>query len=110
MERKFQYFRAITLTSLESNHVGHDLKRARKFLKLKQCHVADKTEHCTSTISDLERYGTNPNFNTVQNYVNALGVKLCVLVPVDDLNEDKNPASSDILLMQVTPEKLVKNT
>jgi len=108
MEGTFLYFRAITLTSLESNHVGHKLQNIRVSLNLKQCHVADKTARCISTISDLERYGKNPKFNTVQDYVKALGAELCVLVPVNTPEEDKTLASSEVLLAQVTPDGLLK--
>ena len=75
MEKKFRYFMAIPLSDLDSKHPGYHLKKVRRLLNVKQCKVAENTDHCDSTISDLERRRKNPKFYTIQLYLKALGVE-----------------------------------
>ena len=108
MEKKFRYFLAIPLSNLEQNHIGYYLKKARKILNLKQCRIAEKTMHHDSTISDLERYGANPNFYTIQNYVKALGAEFYAFIPVNDLSVEGELSKSDFRLVRIASDELMK--
>ena len=108
MERKFRYFMAIPLTDLESMHPGHHLKEVRKLLNVKQCKVAEKTEHCDSTISDLERRRKNPKFYTIQSYLKALGVEFYAFVPADGFSSAIKQEKSEFILVQITHEELMQ--
>lgn len=108
MEKKFRYFMAIPLTDLETKHPGHHLKKVRKLLDVKQCQLAEKTEHCDSTISDLERCRKNPKFYTIQNYLKALGVEFYAFVPADGLDTDSEHIKSKFVLVQITHEDLLQ--
>ena len=108
MEKKFRYFMAIPLTDLEKVHPRHHLKEVRKLLNVKQCKVAEKTEHCDSTISDLERRRKNPKFYTIQSYLKALGVEFYAFVPADGLTSGNEPDKSEYTLVQITHEELMQ--
>ena len=108
MEKKFRYFMAIPLTDLEAKHPGYYLKRVRKLLDVRQCKVAEKTEHCDSTISDLERRRKNPKFYTIQNYLKALGVEFYAFVPADDFSSVTEQERSEFILVQITHEELIQ--
>lgn len=108
MEREFRYLMAIPLTGLESNHIGYYLRRARKVLDLKQSYVAEKTVLCESTISDLERYGVNPNFTTIQNYMKALGLEFYAFIPANSLDSGGVWTKSEVILVQIASDELIK--
>ena len=108
MEKKFRYFMAIPLSDLESKHPGCHLKKVRNLLDVKQCKVAEKTEHCDSTISDLERRRKNPKFYTIQNYLKALGVEFYAFVPADDFSSVTEQERSEFILVQITHEELMQ--
>lgn len=108
MEKNFRYFMAIPLSGLEQNHIGYYLKKARKILNLKQCRIAEKTMHHDSTISDLERYGRNPNFYTIQNYVKALGAEFYAFIPANDLSVDGEQAKASFQLVRIAADELMK--
>ncbi|MBQ3172376.1 MAG: helix-turn-helix transcriptional regulator [Mailhella sp.] len=108
MEKKFRYFMAIPLSDLESKHPGYHLQKVRKLLDVKQCKVAEKTEHCDSTISDLERRRKNPKFYTIQSYLKALGVEFYAFVPADGVSSAINQEKSEFILVQITHEELMQ--
>mgnify|MGYP003490669267 CR=1 FL=1 len=108
MEKKFRYFMAIPLSDLESKHPGYHLQKMRKLLDVKQCKVAEKTEHCDSTISDLERRRKNPKFYTVQSYLKALGVEFYAFVPANDLAIEAEQSKFEFILVQITHEELMQ--
>ena len=108
MEKKFRYFIAVPITDLDSNHIGQHLKRLRKFLDVKQCTVAEHTEHWASTISDIERHGENPNFLTIQNYVKAIGAEFYAFVPADFLSSEAELTRTRFVLVQISQEELTK--
>ena len=108
MEKKFRYFIAVPITDVESNHIGYHLKRLRDFLDVKQCAVIAHTAHCPSTISDIERHRKNPKFYTIQNYIKALGAEFYAFVPADFLSADMDLTSSRFMMVQISPEELVK--
>ena len=108
MEKKFRYFMAIPLSDLESKHPGYHLKKVRNLLDVKQCKVAEKTEHCDSTISDLERRRKNPKFYTIQNYLKALGVEFYAFVPADGFSSVTEQEKSEFILVQITHEELMQ--
>ena len=108
MEKKFRYFIAIPLADLEAKHPGHHLKSVRKFLNVKQCRVIEKTEHCDSTISDLERHRKNPKFYTIQNYLKALGVEFYAFIPADGLATVIEQDKSEFILVQITHDELMQ--
>ena len=108
MEKKFCYFMAIPLSDLESKHPGYHLQKVRKLLNVKQCKVAEKTEHCDSTISDLERRRKNPKFYTIQSYLKALGVDFYAFVPADGLTSGNESDKSEYILVQITHEELIQ--
>ena len=108
MEKKFRYFMAIPLSDLESKHPGYHLQKMRKLLDVKQCKVAEKTEHCDSTISDLERRRKNPKFYTIQSYLKALGVEFYAFVPADGFSSASEQEKSEFILVQITHEELMQ--
>ena len=99
---------AIPLSDLESKHPGYHLQKVRKLLDVKQCKVAEKTEHCNSTISDLERRRKNPKFYTIQNYLKALGVAFYAFVPADGFFSASEQERSEVILVQITHEELIQ--
>ena len=99
---------AIPLSDLESKHPGYHLQKVRKLLDVKQCKVAEKTEHCDSTISDLERRRKNPKFYTIQSYLKALGVEFNAFVSADGLTSGNEPDKSEYILVQITYEELIQ--
>ena len=101
---------AIPLTEMESNHPGYHLKKVRQLLDVKQCKIAEKTEHCDSTISDLERRRKNPKFYTLQSYLKALGVEFYAFVPADDLAIETEQSKFEFILVQIPHEELVQIT
>lgn len=107
MEKKFRYFIAIPLSELESKHLGIFLKETRDLLDVKQCRIIEKTPHCDSTIIDLERRCKNPYFQTIQNYVKALGAEFYAFVPADALVSDVDVLKPELLLVKITPEELI---
>ena len=108
MEKKFRYFIAVPITDLESNHIGYHLKRLRDFLNVKQCAVTEHTVHCPSTISDIEGHRKNPKFHTIQNYIKALGAEFYAFVPADFLSAEMTLTNSHFMVVQISPEELVK--
>ena len=108
MNKKFRYFIAIPLTELESKHLGIFLKETRVLLDMKQCRLIEKTPHCDSTISDLERQCKNPYFQTIQNYLKGLGVEFYAFVPADTLAADAAFLKTELLLVKITPEELIE--
>lgn len=108
MEKKFRYFIAVPITDLESAHIGHHLRRLREFLDIKQCAAAANTEHSPSTISDMERHRKNPKFCTIQSYVKALGAEFYAFVPAGFLSADMDLTNSRLIMVQISPEELVK--
>ena len=108
MEKKFRYFMAIPLSDLDSKHPGYHLKKVRRLLNVKQCKVAEKTEHCDPTISDLERRRKNPKFYTIQSYLKALGVDFYAFVPADGLTSGNDSDKSEYILVQITHEELIQ--
>jgi len=105
MGENFRYFIAVPITSFESKHIGYHLKKLRIFLGKKQSSIAADTAHAPSTISDLERYGKNPNFNTIQDYIKSLGAEFYAFVPANFLSTEFDAAYSEFRLVQITSEK-----
>lgn len=99
---------AIPLSDLDSKHPGYHLKKVRRLLNVKQRNVAEKTDHCDSTISDLERSRGNPKFYTIQSYLKALGVEFYAFVPADGLASVNEPDKSEYILVQITHEELMQ--
>ena len=99
---------AIPLSDLESKHPGYHLQKVRKLLDVKQCKVAEKTEHCDSTISDLERRRKNPKFYTIQNYLKALGVEFYAFVTAVGFSSVTEQEKSEFILVQITHEELMQ--
>jgi DNA-binding XRE family transcriptional regulator len=56
------------------------LKRVRKSAALTQSDVAESIHTSKSNISRLEVYRHSPTFNTLCNYIDALGLKFKVVV------------------------------
>ena len=110
MEKKFRYFMAIPLSDLDSKHLGYHLRKVRRLLNVKQCKVAEKTDHCDSTISDLERRRGNPKFCTIQSYLKALGVEFYAFVPANDLAIEAEQSKFEFILVQIPHEELVQIT
>ena len=108
MEKEFRYFMAIPLSDLDSKHPGYHLKKVRRLLNVKQCKIAENTDHCDSTISDLERRRKNPKFYTIQSYLKALGVEFYAFVPADGLTTVNDPDKSEYILVQITHEELMR--
>ncbi len=108
MEKKFRYFMAIPLTDLETKHPGHHLKRVRELLNVKQCQLTEKTTHCDSTISDLERRRKNPKFYTIQSYLKALGVEFYAFIPADGLASVIEQDKAEFILVQITHDELMQ--
>ena len=98
----------IPLSDLDSKHPEYHLQKVRKLLDVKQCKVAEKTEHCDSTISDLERRRKNPKFYTIQNYLKALGVEFYAFVPADGFSSVTKQEKSEFILVQITHEELMQ--
>ena len=108
MRENFRYFIAVPITAFESKHIGYHLKKLRIFLGKKQNAIVANTEHASSTISDLERYGNNPNFNTIRDYVKSLGAEFYAFVPANFLSTGFDPTYSEFRLVQITSETLLQ--
>ena len=108
MEKKFRYFMAIPLSDLDSKHLGYHLKKVRRLLNVKQCKIAENTDHCDSTISDLERRRKNPKFYTIQSYLKALGVEFYAFVPANDLSVDGERFKASLQLVRITSDELMQ--
>ena len=108
MDKEFHYLMTISLTELESNHLGYYLTLTRKLLNIKQCRVIEKTLHCDSTIIDLERQFKNPYFHTLHNYLKAIGLEFYAFVNADNLLPRTELSETPLMLVQVTPDELSK--
>ena len=108
MEKKFRYFMAIPLSDLDSKHLGYHLKKVRRLLNVKQCKIAENTDHCDSTISDLERCRKNPKFYTIQSYLKALGVEFYAFIPADGFASVSKEDKTEFILVQITHEELMQ--
>jgi len=108
MDKEFHYLMTISLTELESNHLGYYLTLTRKLLNIKQCRVIEKTPHCDSTIIDLERQFKNPYFHTLHNYLKAIGLEFYAFVNADNLLPRTELSETPLMLVQVTPDELSK--
>ena len=108
MVKDFRYFIAVSITDLDANHIGYHLKRLREFLGEKQRKVTDNTNHCPSTISKMEKRGVNPQFNTIQSHMKALGVEFYAFVPAKFLSAKLDLEHPEFMVVQITPEELRK--
>ena len=108
MGENFRYFIAVPITTFESKHIGYHLKKLRIFLGKKQSTIAANTTHASSTISDLERYGKNPNFNIIQGYVKSLGAEFYAFVPANFLSTGFDPIHPEFRMVQIASETLLQ--
>ena len=108
MVKDFRYFIAVPITDLDAKHIGYHLKRLREFLGEKQRKIIENTSHCPSTISKMEKRGVNPQFNTIQSYIKALGAEFYAFVPANLFAAEFVSKHPEFIVVQITPEELRK--